>query len=128
MQRACEDAPATSPAYRTREAWLPILSRLNADADGLDLIGWDEPDEQEPVTITLDGTMIQALEADADHWVWTSEQTRTETAAGRQLAARNAAAIEQLLESLGERPAPLIIPAAAIPLHEAVPAWRKRST
>jgi hypothetical protein len=126
MQRACEDAPATAPASSTREAWLPVLRRINADANGLDLIGWDEPHEQESVTITLDATMIQALQADADHWVWTSEQVRIETAAGRQRAAQHAAAIEQLLASLGERPAPLIIPAAAIPLvrecvHEGVP-------
>jgi hypothetical protein len=116
MQRACEDAPATSPATSTREAWLPILSRLNADANGLDLIGWDEPDEPKPVTITLDAAMILALEADADHWVWTSEQTRIETADGRRRAAEHAAAIEQFLISLSERPTPLMISTAAIPL------------
>ncbi len=116
MQRACEDAPATSPAASTRGAWLPILSRLNADTDGLDSIGWDEPDEPQPVTITLAATMIQALEADADHWRWSSEQTRIKTAAGRQRAAEHAAAIEQFLVSLSERPTPLMIPTAAIPL------------
>lgn len=80
------------------------------------MIGWDEPDEPQPVTMTLGATMIQALEADADHWRWTSEQVRTETATGRQRAAGDAAAIEMFLASLGERRAPVIIPTEAIPL------------
>ena len=78
------------------------------------------------MTVTLDATMIQALEADADHWVWISEQVQTETAAGRQRAAGHAAAIARFLASLGERPAPLTIPTAAVPLvrecvHEGIP-------
>ena len=116
MQRACEDAPAIAPDSSTREGWLPTLRRINADAAGLDVLGWDEPDEHEPVTITLDATTIQALEADADHWRWTSEQVQTETAAGRQRAAGHATAIERLLASLSEPPTPLMIPTAAIPL------------
>lgn len=40
----------------------------------------------------------------------------TETAAGRQRAAGQAAAIERLLASLSEPPTPLMIPTAAIPL------------
>src|ERR1700691_1669339 len=116
MQRACEDAPATAPESSTRAAWCPVLRRINAATDGLDVLGWDEPDEQEPVTITLDATTIQALEAEADHWRCTSEQAQTETAAGRQRAAGHAAAIERLLASLSEPPTPLMIPTAAIPL------------
>ena len=89
---------------------------MTAAPRGIAALGWDEPDEQESVTITLDATTIKALEADADHWRWTSEQAQTETAAGRQRAAGHAAAIERLLASLSEPPLPLMIPTAAIPL------------
>jgi hypothetical protein len=78
------------------------------------------------VTIALDATMIEALETDADHFRWTSLEAPHESAEGRARAARNAAAIEQVLASLSERPVPLMIPKAAIPLvrecaHEGFP-------
>lgn len=114
--RACEDAPAARPESLTRAGWRLVLSRLDAAFHGLDVIGWEEPDEQRPVTIALDRTMIDALETDTEHWEWASEQQETESAEGRARAARHLAAIEEFLASLPERPAPLMIPIAAIPL------------
>lgn len=113
LTRACEDKPESRPD--TRAGWRPVLTRLSAAYRGLDLIGWDQPMAQGSVTIALDATMIDALETDADHFRWASEQTRTESAGGRARAARQAEVIEQFLASI-ERPTPLTIPAAAIPL------------
>lgn len=126
MQRACAEAPATGPGSATRSGWTVVLRRINAAARGLDLIGWADPEDREPMTITLDATMISALAAEADRWRRASEQTRTESADRRIRAAGNAAAIEQFLTCLGERPARLMIPMAAMPLvrecaHEGVP-------
>lgn len=128
LQRTCEDAPATSPEYKTRAAWMPVFRRIDAAVGGLTAIGWDEPEEQEPLTIALDAAMVEALERDADLWGWLSEQERTESAEGRARAAEHATAIERFLESLTERPAAarLVIPTAALPLvrecaHEGIP-------
>jgi hypothetical protein len=127
LQRTCEDAPATSPEYKTRAGWTPVFRRIDAAVGGLDAIGWDEPEEQESLTIALDAAMVEALDRDAALWGWLSEQERTESAEGRARAAEHAAAIERFLESLTERPAAarLVIPTAALPLvregaHEAI--------
>jgi hypothetical protein len=126
LARACEDAPQIRPESVARAAWTPVLRRINAAFRSLDVIGWGEPEEQQPVTITLDREMIEALEMDADHWGWASEQVRTESAEGRERAAEHAAAIERFLASLAERPVSLMIPMAAMPLvrecaHEGIP-------
>jgi hypothetical protein len=127
LQHACADAPATSPESRTREGWTPVMRRIKGAVAGLDVIGWDEPERQEPVAITLAPRMIETLEADADRWSWLSEQVRTESVPGRERAAQHAATIERFLAGLPERPAPLVIPTAAIPLvrecaYEGIPA------
>ncbi|HEX5308968.1 MAG TPA: hypothetical protein VFW38_07800 [Solirubrobacteraceae bacterium] len=116
--RACEDAPGAKPESVTRACWTPVLSRMGAAFRGLDLIGWDEPEEQQPVTIALDRTMIEALETDAEMLDWLSEQEKSESAEGRARAARRAATIERFLASLSERraAATLMIPTAALPL------------
>ncbi|MGH2863663.1 MAG: hypothetical protein ACRDJX_00280 [Solirubrobacteraceae bacterium] len=49
--RACEDAPEVRPASVTRVGWTAVLRRLTALCDALDAIGWDQPEEQQPVTI-----------------------------------------------------------------------------
>lgn len=126
LQHASGDAPTTGPESNTRAGWMPVLSHINATARALDAIGWNGPEEQEPLTITLNTTMIAALEAESDHWEWLSEQTRTESAEGRARAAKLASAIEKFLASLAERPEPVMIPIAAIPLvrecaHEGIP-------
>lgn len=79
-----------------------MLRRLATAVRGLDLIGWEEPDEQLPVTIALDATMIGALASDADHFGWAAEEA-PESAEGRARAARNASAIESFLASLAQR-------------------------
>jgi len=114
LLRACEDAPQARPESVTRAHWTPVLRRLAAAFRGLDLIGWEEPEQQPPVTIALDATMIEALETDADHWRWAAEEA-PESADGRARAAKFASVIEHFLASVSERP-PLMIPAAAIPL------------
>jgi hypothetical protein len=118
LQRTCEEAPATSPEYKTRAGWTPVFRRIDAAVGGLDAIGWDEPDEQEALTVALDAAMVDALERDAELWGWLSEQERTESAEGRARAAEHAAAIELFLASLTERPAAarLVISTAALPL------------
>ncbi len=116
LQRASEDAPTAGPESYTRAGWMPVLSRINATAGALNAIGWDEPEEQEPLPITLDATMIGALEAEADQWDWLSEQTRIESAEGRARAAQLVSTIETFLAGLAERPEPVMIPTAAIPL------------
>jgi hypothetical protein len=87
FQRTSENAPTAGPESCTRAGWMPVVGRINATARALDAIGWDEPDEQEPLVITLDTTMIGALEAEADQWDWVSEQTRIESAEGSACAA-----------------------------------------
>lgn len=114
LVRACEDAPQARPESVTRALWTPVLRRLAAAFRGLDRIGWEEPEEQPPVTITLDATMIEALETDADYWRWAAEAA-PESADGRARAARFASVLEHFLTSVSEHPS-LMIPAAAIPL------------
>jgi len=65
LVRACEDMPER-PESLTRAGWAPVRRRLNAAFRGLDLIGWEEPEQQEAVTIALDTMMIEALETDAE--------------------------------------------------------------
>jgi hypothetical protein len=126
LQRACEDAPDSAPEYKTRRGWTPVLRRITATVGSLDVIGWEEPAKQLPLMIALNPTMVAALEADAEHWEWLSEQVRTESAQGRARAAELAAMIERFLGGLAERPAvaTLMIPTVALALvrecaHEA---------
>lgn len=126
LQRTSENAPTAGPESCTRAGWMPVLSRINATARALDAIGWDEPEEQQPLPITLDTTMIGALEAEAEQWAWRSEQTRIESAEGRARAAQLVCTIEMFLARLAERPEPVMIPTAAFPLirecvNEAIP-------
>jgi hypothetical protein len=116
LMRACEDAPGVMPEYKTRAGWTPVLDRLSSAAGGLSAIGWSEPDEQEPLTISLDAALIEVLEADAEQWEWLSEHDKLETAEGRARAAGHAATIEQFLSSLSGRPAPaqLMVPVSAL--------------
>jgi len=100
LGRACEDAPGTTPASKTRAGWTPVLRRINNALDGLSALGWNEPTEQQPVPIVLDAALIEVLEADAEHWEWTSEQQQIESAEGRARAARYAAAINRFLAAL----------------------------
>lgn len=104
LQRACEDAPDSAPEYKTRRGWTPVLRRMAATVGSLDVIGWEEPAEQQPLTITLNPTMVEALETDAEHWQWLSEQVRTESAGGRARASELAAMIERFLGGLAEHP------------------------
>jgi hypothetical protein len=108
LQRTSENAPTAGPESCTRAVWMPVVGRINATARALDAIGWDEPDEQEPLVITLDTTMIGALEAEADQWDWVSEQTRIESADGRARAAQLVSTIETFLAGLAERPEPVM--------------------
>ena len=133
LQRTSEDAPTAGPGSYTRAAWIPVLTRMNATARALDAIDWKEPNEQKFVLITLDTTMIGALEAEADHWTWLSEAARTESARGPRT--RGAA-------RLGDREVPgrarraaraVIIPTAAFPVirecaTKPYPSWPKTST
>jgi hypothetical protein len=126
LQRTSENAPTAGPESYTRAAWIPVLTRMNATARALDAIDWKEPNEQKPVLITLDTTMIGALEAEADHWTWLSEAARTESAEDRARAAQLVSVIEKFLAGLAERPEPVIIPTAAFPVirecaNEALP-------
>ena len=118
LMRACEDAPGVMPEYKTRAGWTPVLDRLSSAVSGLSALGWSEPAEQEPLTISLDVALIEVLETDAEQWEWLSEQEKLETAQGRARAAGHAATIEQFLSSLSERPAParLIVPVSAFSL------------
>jgi hypothetical protein len=100
LERACEDAPATTHASKTRAGWTPVLRRINNAFDALSVLGWNEPAEQQPVTIALDAALIEVLEADVEHWEWTSEQQRIESAEGRARAAQYAAAINRFLAAL----------------------------
>jgi hypothetical protein len=77
-----------------------VLRRINNAFDGLSALGWNEPAEQQPLTVTLDAALIEVLEADAEHWEWTSEQQRIESAEGRARAAQFAAAINRFLAAL----------------------------
>lgn len=105
LMRACEDAPAVVPAYKTRAGWTPVLDRLASAVSALNAIGWSEHTDQEPLTISLDTALIEVLEADAEQWGWLSGQEKLETAEGRARAAGHAATIEQFLSTLSERPA-----------------------
>ncbi len=118
LQRACEDAPASTPEYKTRRGWAPVLGRIDAAVGALDVLGWEQPVEQQSLTITLNRTMVEALETEAEGWGWLSEQVRTESAEGRARAAERAAAIRRFLARLPECPerAQLVIPAAAMAL------------
>ena len=118
LMRACEDAPGVMPEYKTRAGWTPVLARVSSAAGGLSAIGWSEPDEQQPLTISLDAALIEVLEADAEQWEWLSEHDKLETAEGRARAAGHAATIEQFLSSLSGRPAPaqLMVPVSAFSL------------
>jgi hypothetical protein len=118
LMRSCEDAPGTMPESKTRAGWTPTLRRLDSAVSGLSAIGWVEPEEQGPLTISLDAALIEVLEADAEQWEWASEQERIESAEGRARAAGYAATIERFLASLIERPAPasLMIPVSAFSL------------
>lgn len=87
LQRACEDAPASTPEYKTRRGWAPVLERIDAAVGALDVLGWEQPVEQQSLTITLNRTMVEALETDAEGREWLSEQVRTESAEGRHAAA-----------------------------------------
>lgn len=126
LERACEDMPSTEP--KTRASWAGVLRRIEHTRRGLDVIGWAAPSEQQPLTLAIDATMIEALERDAEQWGWASEQVRIESAEGRARAASHVATIERFLASLAERPAPtrLLIPVSALALvreaaHEAIP-------
>jgi len=126
LQRTAENAPTAGPESSTRAGWMPVVGRLNATVSALEAIGWEAAGEQEPLVITLDTTMIAALEAEADHWHWLSEQTRTESAEGRARAAQLVSMIENFLAGLAEKPEPVMIPKEAFPLirecaNEALP-------
>ena len=124
LERACEDMPSTEP--KTRASWAGVLRRIEQTRSALDVIGWASPSEQQPVTLAVDATMIEALERDAEQWEWASEQERIESAEGRARAASHLARIESFLASLAEPRAPttLMIPVSALALvregeHEA---------
>jgi PHD/YefM family antitoxin component YafN of YafNO toxin-antitoxin module len=116
LGRACEDAPGGMPESKTRAGWTPVMQRVDAALGGLDMIGWAEPGEQQPLTVTLDAELIEVLEVDAEQWEWTSKQETLESAEGRARAAKRAASIQQFLASLAERPAQisLTIPVPAL--------------
>lgn len=115
LTRACEDAPQAINDAETRAGWVRTLSRIAAALDALDVMGWDEPTGEQPVTIFLGPMFIEVLERDVEHDHWLSEQTN-ELVEGRTRAAERAARVERFLASLPERPTPLVIPRAAIPL------------
>jgi hypothetical protein len=103
LGRACEDAPGAMPESNTRTGWTPVLRRISTAVRGLSALGWAEPDEQQPLTLALDGALIEVLEADAEQWEWLSEQDKLETAEGRACAAEHAATIDRFLDAI--RPA-----------------------
>jgi len=116
LGRACEDALDGMPESKTRAGWSPVLRRLDAALSGLDMIGWAEPSEQQPLTITLDTEMIEVLVGDAQQLEWTSEHERFELAEGRARATGRPESIQRFLASLAERPArvSLMIPSSAL--------------
>ncbi len=116
LERACEDMPSTEP--KIRASWAGVLRRIEQARRALDVIGWASAAEQQPLTLAIDTTMIEALERDAEGWEWASEQEKLESAEGRARAAALAATIECFLASLAERPAPttLLIPVSAFAL------------
>lgn len=112
LGRAFEDAPG-GPQERTREGWADLLARVEGIRAALDALGWATP-EQEPVTLALDRAMIEALEADLDHWQWTAQAEHLETVEGRQQAARTAELIERFLTGLPRRPVTLMVPSSLV--------------
>jgi hypothetical protein len=115
LTRACEDAPQAITDAETRADWVRTLGRIAAAVDALDVMGWDEPTGEQPVTISLSPIFIEVMERDVEHDYWLAEQTN-ELAEGRTRAAERAATVERFLASLPALPTPLLIPTAAIPL------------
>jgi hypothetical protein len=78
----------------------PRAAPISTAVRGLSALGWAEPDEQQPLTLALDGALIEVLEADAEQWEWLSEQDKLETAEGRARAAEHAATIDRFLDAI----------------------------
>jgi hypothetical protein len=65
--------------------------------------------------LALDRAMIEALEADLDHWQWTAQaDERLETVEGRRHAALTAGLIERFLTGLPQTPVTLMIPSSLV--------------
>ncbi len=98
--RACEDAPVTMPEVYTHSGWADVLARIDGAHRALGVIGWDTLTPPQDVEVTLDATMIDALEDEIDMWEWLAEQDRLETAEGRRRAATKATTIKRFLASI----------------------------
>jgi len=112
LARACEDAPG-SKYEETHAGWAPILARLDGARAALDVIGWDAPEQQQPVALVLDAAMREALHADLDGWRWTAQAEHLESVEGCEQAARKAELIERFLAGAPE-PASVTVPAVLV--------------
>jgi hypothetical protein len=99
LARACDDAPVMMPEAHTHSGWADVLVRIDGAGKALGVLGWDMPTPQD-IEVTLDATMIDALEDEIDFWEWLAEHDSLATAEGRRHAASKATTVKRFLASI----------------------------